>query len=186
MIAKPGESHGDASTVGLPTVQLSDEELMFYATVGAQRAVKCMLRKAKPKEGAGHWDDWQISIEGVLGEAAVAKHYNLYVSSVNGYGAIDVGGIYEVRTSKNHGDPMRIKADDPDHLPFFYVNGINGRYVIRGWIYGKDAKRKEWFYEYKRPGHPVYWVPVTKLQSPDTLPKQLKAKQRPIDESLGF
>jgi hypothetical protein len=179
----------DAS--GLPVVQLSDEELMLYATAGAQRAVKCMLRKAAPAEGAGHWDDWQISIEGVLGEAAVAKHYNLYVSSVQGYGAIDVGGIYEVRTSKNHGDPMRIKQSDPDHLPFFLVNGINGRYVIRGWIYAGEAKREEWFSVYKRPGHPVYWVPVAKLNPPNKLPKEIKAKQKAtkqqrIDESLGF
>jgi hypothetical protein len=157
----------------LPVVELSDEELMLFGTIGAQRAAKCISRKAQAKEGAEDAGDWQMVIEGVLGEGAAAKHYKTYITAMGGYGYIDIGGMYEVRVSKDHAQELRIKPEDKNHLPYIYLTGVNGKYVIRGWIHGKDAKRKEWFRDYKRPGHKVYWVPHSKLRSPSEVPTVL-------------
>jgi hypothetical protein len=154
----------------LPVITFTNEEFDLFACGGAKRAVKCIRRKAAPTEGVGNDKDWQTTIEGALGEAALAKFLGLYPSAFSGYGASDCSGN-EVRTSQNHNGGMRIKPEDEDDSPFWFVTGVNGVYTIRGWIYGRDAKRQEWWGVCKRPEHPVFWVPQSALRSPYELPE---------------
>jgi hypothetical protein len=154
----------------IATVTFSQEELFAHALAGASRQVMCILRKAKPTEGAGNKNDWQITIEGVLGEAALSKYLNRYQTGIVQKDAIDVGDLYEVRTSKSHSYEMRLKPTDRDDLPYWFLTGVNGKYVVRGWIMGGEGKQKKWWGVRMRPDHPAFWVPQSALNCPTVLP----------------
>jgi hypothetical protein len=149
----------------LPVIRFTDEELDLFACGGAKRAVKCIAKKRTPAEGAGHFNDWQYTIEGALTEAALAKHLGLYPTGFTSIGASDCSG-HEVRSSPHHDAPLRMMQKDKDDAPYWHITGVNGSYTIRGWIYGRDAKRGEWWGVWKRPEHPCYWVPQSALNSP--------------------
>jgi hypothetical protein len=165
-----------------PVIRFSDEELFLYATAGAQRQAKCILKNRKPTEGVGHREDWQISIEGLLGEVALAKYLGLYHTGMIGIGASDVSGN-EVRTTRKRDGELKMKDADHDDAPYWLLTGYNGTYTIRGWIYGRDAKRKEWFGVKHREEHPMYWVPQSALTSPDIKPETVSITDKPCLES---
>lgn len=151
-------------------VEFSQEELFAHATAGAIRQVMCILRGAKPSEGAGNFNDWQITVEGVLGEAALSKFLNRYQTGMVKKGAIDVGDMYEARKSKHHNYLMRMTRDDKDDLPYWFLTGINGKYIVQGWIMGGDGKQEKWWGVNQRPDHPAFWVPQSMLNCPTKLP----------------
>jgi hypothetical protein len=153
----------------LPVIRFTDEELDLFACGGAKRAVKCITKKRTPAEGAGHFNDWQYTIEGALTEAALAKHLGVYPTGFTSIGASDCSG-HEVRSSPHHDAPLRMMEKDKDNVPYWHITGVNGSYTIRGWIYGRDAKRDEWWGVWKRPEHPCYWVPQSALNSPHERP----------------
>lgn len=90
---------------------------------------------------------------------------------------------YEVRGITKPHHRLFVFAGDPDDRPFVLVErawGPSGRtWRIRGWIMGRDAKRKEWWHENERheytpitsgghrPEKGVFYVPNDALFSPD-------------------
>lgn len=102
-----------------------------------------------------------ISQVGQLGERAVAKALDLYWSGAAfTFSAPDLSHNIEVRTTRRVGQGVKVRpADDPAKK----VVGVlvedgreQGPYVILGWIYAGDAKRKAWG---RRPyGGPLYYA----------------------------
>ena len=81
-----------------------------------------------------------------------------------------------------------MKRDDDD-APYWFLTGVNGTYTIRGWIFGRDAKRDEWWGTWKRPDHPCYWVPQHALNSPHEPPTPLlrgpeDSEAQPLEEPM--
>jgi hypothetical protein len=53
---------------------------------------------------------------------------------------------------------------DKDHDRFYLCVGMNGEYDIRGWIFGIEGKRSEYWDDPTRKGRPAFFVPQEKLE----------------------
>ena len=123
--------------------ELTAREMILGAFVGIMRSVEDMAKGYKPAYGAKA-NDWQISIEGTLGEMAAAKWLGVYWQGATVFRGCDLPGV-EVRTRSRHHYELIVHPKDRDDAKFLLLTGAAGRYVVRGWILGKDAKREEWW-----------------------------------------
>ena len=131
---------------------------------GVMRQVQNVAKGERPAHGAGDLNDWQLHIEGALGEAAMAKYLNRYWSGKGIMRGPDVDN-FDVRTRSQHSYELILHERDPDDRFFWLVTGKNGKYQIHGGIFGKDGKQREYW---KDPagGRPAYFVPQNKLTFP--------------------
>lgn len=148
-------------------VELSNAEIYIGATVGVMRNLRARGNGYRDAYGASPRMSWQINIEGALGEMAVAKLLGLYWNRDGRLGGDDVGNL-QVRTRSSHAYDLIVHPKDEDEAPFILVTGTGGDYKIRGWIYGKSAKKQKYW---KDPagGRPAYFVPQSDLYSMDSL-----------------
>jgi hypothetical protein len=158
-------------------IKLKWHELTMAAHIGTQRQIESLRDDKKDKAGYDG-SGWEINIEGAVGELVVAKYLNIYWDgSVNTYkSGHDVGG-YEVRTRSKSWYELLIRPDDKDDAIYILVTGKGFDYKIRGWLLGKDAKRKEWF---KAHGgrDPAYFAPQSVLHPMSELPDPFYYKQK--------
>ena len=104
----------------------------------------------------------QFHINGSVGEACVAKHLGKYWLGKGTFGGSDVEQ-YEVRsTSRPDGDLILHDADKDDR-PYISVYVSEGVGVIRGWLMGREGKKKE-FWRDPAKGRPAFFVPTNKLR----------------------
>ena len=144
-------------------VRLSPAEMLLGAQAGAMRQIENLKTNgSKPTHGLEtNANDWQIHIEGVLKEQAVAKHLNRYWSGKGERGGIDVHDV-DVRSTERRNGCLIIHKSDPDDRFFYLVTGINGVYQIHGGMYARDAKREE-FWRADLP-RPAFFVPQCALE----------------------
>lgn len=142
-------------------IDLTPAEIMQGAIAGVMRQTENLKLGRKPAYGAGRSNDWQLNIEGALGEMALAKHLDKYWHKGTFRGA-DVGQ-YQCRTSSRDNGDLILHPRDGDKSVFFLVTGRNGSYVIRGWIHGAEGKREE-FWRDPAGGRPAFFVPQSVLK----------------------
>jgi hypothetical protein len=158
-------------TVNIAPTTLTPAEIMQAAQAGVMRRVFAIRNGVKPGHGYDDANPWQIDIEGALAECAVAKRLGRYWPGKGVIKASDVGGNLQVRSTPYSGGHLIVNPTDPDDEVFIFVTGGNGTYCIRGWMYGRDCKRPEWWRELKSgSGRMAYAVPQEALQSIDSLP----------------
>lgn len=150
------------------TITLTPAELSVAAFVGAMRQVSSVSKGSREAHGSTEQNGWNKHVEGACGECAYAKFANVYWSpTVNTYKAPDVDGV-QVKTRSKSEYELLVRDDDADDHPFVLVTGMNGRYVVRGWLYGHEAKRPEW-----KQGHggrePAYFAPQSALRPMEEL-----------------
>ena len=113
---------------------------------------------SKPTHGIeNNANDWQIHIEGVLKEQAVAKHLNRYWS---GKGSTRRTPTYTTLTCEALSArtvPRSFTSPTRTTLFFYFVTGINGVYQIHGGMYAGDAKRTE--FNGGNLSRPAFFVP---------------------------
>jgi hypothetical protein len=143
-------------------VQLTHSEMMHAAVVGIMRNIQNLRDNRRPRYGAGVENDWQIHVEGALGEYALAKQLGIFFSGAHTFGSTDVGQ-WQVRTSTRSDGSLILHPTDADDDRFVLVTGINGSYAIRGWIYGHEGKRDEWWRDPTGKGRPAFFVPQSAL-----------------------
>ncbi len=144
-------------------IQLTPQEILQGAFVGIMRQVQNLKNKNKPAYGAGKKKDWQLHIEGALGEMALGRHLNLFWSK--GVLRGDDVGIMQVRTRSRHSYDLIIHDRDKDDKKFWLLTGLNGCYWVRGWIMGADAKNQKYWLD-PAGGRPAYFVPAGELNAP--------------------
>lgn len=142
-------------------IKLTSQEILKGAMVGIMRQTENLKKKAQPAYGAGSKDDWQLHIEGALGECALAKYLNVYWSGKGEMRNPDVGP-FDVRTRSRHDYELILHPNDPDERTFWLLTGSNGVYRIHGCIKGKDGKKKE-FWKDPAGGRPAFFVPQSEL-----------------------
>ena len=142
-------------------IELSPAEIQMASFVGCQRTVQCLQNGSKHRYGAKDTETWQMTIEGALAECALAKHLGLFWSKGTP-GATDVGP-HDVRQTHDHSYSLIIHPTDDDNRRFYLVTGILGKYVVRGYMYGRDAKRKEWWRDPTGKNRWAYFVPQSAL-----------------------
>lgn len=146
-----------------PKVILESWEIELAAIAGVQRQVENLAKNRTPKYGAGRWLDWQLAIDGCLGECALAKYLGIFWSGKGRFAGLDVGR-YQVRTSQT-GPDLLLHPDDQDNHIFWLVVGLNGEYEIRGWIEARIGKDKKYWRD-PVGGRGCYFVPQAVLISP--------------------
>jgi hypothetical protein len=146
-----------------PTIEvvLTPQEILYGAQVGILKFLETQKHKAQQRYGAKQEDRWRFTIEGALGELAVAKHLGIFWSGGR-QGDEDLPG-FEVRTRSRPDYDLIVHPEDRDESRFVLVTGALGHYHLVGWILGKDAKFDGWW---KDPagGRPAFFVPQYALR----------------------
>jgi hypothetical protein len=148
-------------------VVLPIEEIELCALAGIARQIENLKLNRKPAHGDESLNDWQIHIEGILGEMALSKFLGLPWNGKGIFRGPDVGDM-DCRTAPRDDYALRLHPSDPDDRIFWLVCGKNGTYVIKGWTYARDGKRPElWGSPYAK-NRPAFWVPQHELCSPES------------------
>ena len=142
-------------------VHLTPAEMMMAAQAGIMRHVENIKEDTDGTYGVFQPSNWQIHIEGALGEFALAKFLNLWWSGKGTRDAPDVD-IYDARTADSDNKRLILHVRDKDERIVFFLTGINGSYKVRGWIKGEDGKKQKYWTD-PNTGRPAFFVPVSDL-----------------------
>lgn len=152
-------------------VELTESEMSMAAGAAVMRQCENLKLKVQPAYGAGTDNDWQLAIEGCLGEFALSKHLGVHWSGKGKFRAPDVGsdvGGVDVRTTNGDHHRLILHDDDPDDRVFWLLCGVNGRYDVKGWITGRDGKQSQYWCD-PAGGRPAYFVPQSALNTGDVV-----------------
>ena len=150
-------------------IQLTQSEIFQAAVAGSMRQCEAIKNNLAYAHGANPDHAWHLHIEGALGEMAVAKGLDVYWTGKNKLRGIDVGGRFEVRTRPKGNYDLILHPADSDEAIFVLVVGRMGKYTLRGWIFGRDGKKEEYWGDKYNTGRPAYWVPQRALAPMDEL-----------------
>lgn len=144
-------------------ITLTTSELEIAAAIGCRRQVQNLSARRTDRNGAEPGKGWQYHIEGAAGEMAVAKWAGRYWNGNIGNLAADDVGRLQVRTASGHGYSLLIYPTDADDKAFILVTGLAPAFVLRGWIWGREGKRQEWWSD-PVGGRPAFFVPQAALR----------------------
>lgn len=112
------------------------------------------------------FDNWDIDINGAIGEAAVARYLNSYWAP-GVAGAPDLPEAEVRTTTRNNG--CLILHKENDDLSVFVLVVVNGNTAkIVGWIRGADGKLDQYWRDDDRV-QPAFFVPQSALADPAAL-----------------
>ena len=146
-------------------INLTPAQVIIAASAGVLRQAENLKLGREPAHGAGALNNWQIHIEGALGEYALSKFLNIYWPGKGQLRAPDVG-LVDVRTATRPDSRLILHPDDPDDRQFWLLTGVNGRYMVRGWCWGRDGKKQK-FWTDPTGGRPAFFVPQSALVQRD-------------------
>lgn len=141
------------------------DEMRRWAYAGVDRRVSAVEKNRKGAHGFNRDDFWQLDVEGLLAEAAVAKALGVYYSPVTGALDTALGDVVpglQVRSTKYPSGSLLVHKTDADADRFVLVTGAQGKYKVCGSIYGAAAKRQDFWRVHKDRG--AYWVPQSALR----------------------
>jgi hypothetical protein len=148
-------------------VTLTWAEMQTAYMIASQRRIMNMRKGLAGRYGAPEQEgSEELDIVSTRGEMAVAKGLNLYWSgSVGDYGAIDVGGLVEVRTRTKNWHSLIIHPQDRDWAPYVLVDASdtpNMRLV--GWVLGADGKDDRFWSDPSKKNRPAYFIEQSELR----------------------
>ena len=142
-------------------IKLNSAEIQMASQQATLRIIHCLQDGAKHRYGAKDTETWQMGIEGAMGEMVIAKHFGIYWGK-GSYGTDDVGP-YEVRQTHHAHGKLIVHPDDKDEKRYYLVTGILGNYVIRGYMFAKDAKQQKYWSDPQGTNRPAFFVPQSDL-----------------------
>ena len=145
------------------SIDLTETELEIAALVATKRQASNLCKRRPDAHGAKPDAGWSLHIEGACGEMAVAKWAGKYWNGAIGDLKADDVGKLQVRTRSNHAYDLIVHRSDPDDRAFVLVTGLAPHFILRGWIWGRDAKRDEWWRD-PAGGRPAFFVPQAALR----------------------
>jgi len=144
--------------------------------VGVMRRIMAIKKNRTPYDGIGGDTEWQADIVGAIGECILSKYLNIYWSPEVGKLDTEQGDVagYQVRATSWRNGNLRIKkADDPEDI-FVLVTGENTaalEWTIRGWCYGGDAQKEEYWVS-KQKDRWAYFYPPELLEPIESLTQE--------------
>jgi hypothetical protein len=142
-------------------IKLTKEEIIVASQVGILRQTEDIEEGKKSVSGEKPELAWQRHIEGALTECAMAKYLNVYWNK-RPWPHPDVGNIDVRSTHWSFGD-LRIEHKDPNERKFYLLTGLNGTYIIRGWMYAKDGKQHKYLKTYDKNREMKFFIPQSHL-----------------------
>lgn len=156
-------------------VELGWYEMYQAGKVGWHRHVEAVYKRKLRTKTMGK-KNFQVHIEGAIGEVAVAKAANRYWGGTVNVGkkVADVGESIEVRCrDETNGErELIVREDDPDDRVMVLVTWKDSelpKLLVWGWIEIKKAKKKKYVRNYGGYGS-AYFVPKEDLNPMETLP----------------
>ena len=143
-------------------IKLTATEIMQGALIGVMRQVQ-NLGKGRKHAHKASGNDWQMHVEGALGEMALAKHLSIYYGGVGVLRGDDVGE-YQVRTTAGANNRLILHKDDPEDKWFWLLTGANGEYTVRGKILGLNGMKPEYWKDPTGEGRHAYFIPQSELE----------------------
>lgn len=123
-------------------VMLSQRECMDAATEGCRRYIQDRFDEVADRRRDIDQDPWGIDIRSCMAEFVYCKAFGLEWDRGSGRPEKDrlVHGVRIKHTRHDRGCLLIKSGEDFDHR-FVLITGSMPRFVIRGWIDGKVAKR---------------------------------------------
>ena len=167
-------------------VFLTPDDVVVCERVAVRRRSESEKAGLVDRSGSSRetYSAWTKDLLGATGELAVARALGLqWNGDVNTFHAPDLDGMLQVRaTTYEHGSLIHRERDNPDDL---YVLAIclsaglppgldTSRFqvwVVRGWIHGHGARRREWFGDKGTSRDSCWWVPQQALHPMSELPR---------------
>lgn len=142
-------------------VVFEEHELRFGVMVGCERQIDNLLHDRKQRHRCPEDRCFEVHIQSSLAEQAVAKVGGRYWSgSVGNRAASDVGD-WEVKYTEKPDGGLLLNTDCVDEKKYVLVTGRAPRFVLRGWLFGWQAKDQKYWREDIR--SPAYIVPQSDL-----------------------
>ena len=145
-------------------VALTWSELIQAGQVGVQRQCENLKNGAEQAHGATSLNSWQRHIDGALGECALAKFLGVYWAGKGKMRDPDVGSV-DVRCTRYADGHLTLHKGDPDDRRFYLLTGIEGKYIVRGWILARDGKREEYWSDLAHDKRYAFNVPQSALHA---------------------
>ena len=138
------------------TVKLTSTELAFAGFTGVMRQISALQHRRSDANGKG-WptrsvsEHWGFEIDGAAAEMAVAKYLGRYWRPLAERGRLssvpaDIGENVQVRSTRNPAGPLIVHPRDDDAHVFVLVITRPPCFDLIGWLYGREAKRDEWWF----------------------------------------
>ena len=141
---------------------------MLAKALGEHRQAQSVAKGLKDSHGF-EGDGALIHTEGVGGELAFAKAYDLYPGFTEGtFKTADFCANIQVKTRSKHSYDLLVRKDDSPEDIFVLVTGQLPKYRIRGWMLGHEAM-KEQFLEVYGGREPAFFPPREALRDIRTL-----------------
>ena len=146
-------------------IELNTAEIQVATIVGIQRQIEDIKWENHGKYKAERHLAWQRHIEGALAECALAKYLNVFWSKGK-FNLPDVGEV-DVRTTHYETGKLTLHKEDYDDRKYYLLTGLNGKYIIRGWLFAKDGKKNEYWLDPSGKQRWAYFIPQEKLNKLD-------------------
>lgn len=143
------------------TITLTPAEYVHAAQAGFLRQAANVCRGRRDAHGYSG-DGYDIHVLGAVGEYVVARALGLFWAGPGRLAAPDVGTL-QVRTRSQADYDLIVHPRDADDAVFVLVTGQELRYVVRGWMYGRDAKQRH-FWRDPAGNRPAFFVPQACLR----------------------
>jgi len=147
-------------------VELTWREVRLAVFAATERQIFNIHQRRVNRHGLVDSQDWDVHIQGVLGEFVVCKHLGLYwTGAIPANETAGDAGRHQVRATTRSAGCLIVHPEDPDDVPFVLVTGTAPTFRIAGWITGGDAKQTQWWRTDVR--NAAYFVPQAALRSID-------------------
>jgi hypothetical protein len=153
-------------------VRLDGSEYLQAMNVGTMRSSNARAAGRAAYHGISNENAEQSDITGAVGEACVAKHLNCFWLGIGVFRGPDVGTV-QVRTCSKPTGRLILHESDGDGDVFVSVYAARGEGTIRGWAYGSDVKKPEYWQD-PAGGRPAFFFPNELLRPMSEFPQGKK------------
>ena len=144
-------------------IDFTIKELEVIVAHGTARRMNHIFNGTRGRYGASSNppNAWQMDIEGVLAEAAVAKHLKIPWRPAPMH-AVDVGDRHQVRSTQRDNGHLFVHPEDSDNHIFWLAITMGHRVRLAGFLIGSSCKQ-DMFWNRKIP-RPAFLVTQNQLR----------------------
>lgn len=126
-------------------VALTAAQYRWAVFAGVERQNENVLNNLPSKSGGASVEEgYDKHITGSVGEFVVSLALELNWPGTGQLKGADVGRDLQVRSTHWPEGRLRVHDYDADDAIFILVTGRRLHYMVRGWLYGHEAKNPDW------------------------------------------
>lgn len=149
-------------------VTLTADQASWAIRAGNARQENAVNRKLRDAHGLKTDNPASFHILGYAGEIAVSVALGAPLPDLaldDFYTRPDVANFCDVRTCRYDLGDLRVHPNDKDDRPYVLAIGVIPNFWIVGWLYGREAKRQEWWKSINPDRPPAFFAPQSCLRT---------------------